>query len=180
MLGIIVTENRECLEMFDVGDYIIYGSNGVCKITKIGPMNMPGIPKDKMYYTMVPCYIRDSEIFTPVDNERVVMRKVMTRDEAEDFISYMPEIDSLEIIEEKKRDLEYRQAVLTCDPTILVELMKTIQGRMDERIAEGKKVTSSDAKYFHLAEEGLYGELAISLDMDKEEVKDYVREKVTF
>ena len=91
--------------MFDVGDFIIYGSNGVCKVTDVGPMKMPGIPKDKLYYTMVPCYIRDSEIFTPVDNERVVMRKVMSKDEAEDFISSMPDIGELEIIEEKKREL---------------------------------------------------------------------------
>ena len=122
--------------MFNVGDYIIYGSNGVCKITNVGPMNMPGISKDKLYYTMVPCYIRDSEIFTPVDNERVVMRRVMSKDEAEDFIDEMPDIDELEIIEEKKRDLEYKAAVLTCDPKVLVALMKTIRGRMDERIAE--------------------------------------------
>jgi CarD family transcriptional regulator len=169
---------RGVFGMFDVGDFMIYGSNGVCKVTDVGPMKMPGIPKDKLYYTMVPCYIRDSEIFTPVDNERVVMRKVMSKDEAEDFISSMPDIGELEIIEEKKRELEYKQAVLTCDPTVLVELIKTIQIRMDERIAEGKKVTSSDSKYFHLAEDSLYGELAISLDMEKDEVKDYVKNKV--
>ena len=164
--------------MFDVGDFIIYGSNGVCKITHIGPMKMPGVPKDRLYYTMVPCYIRDSEIFTPVDNERVVMRKVMSKDEAEDFIQSISEIKELEIIEEKRRELEYKQAVLTCEPEVLVSLIKTINTRMEDRIAEGKKVTSSDSKYFHLAEESLYGELAISLDMEKEEVKDYVKEKV--
>ena len=149
--------------MFDVGDFIIYGSNGVCRITHIGPMKMPGVPKDRLYYTMVPCYIRDSEIFTPVDNERVVMRKVMSKDEAEDFIQSISEIKELEIIEEKRRELEYKQAVLTCEPEVLVSLIKTIYTRMEDRIAEGKKVTSSDSKYFHLAEESLYGELAISL-----------------
>ena len=164
--------------MFDVGDYIIYGSNGVCRITNVGPMKMPGVSKDKLYYTMVPCYIRDSEIFTPVDNERVVMRRVMSKDEAEEFIDEMPDLDELEIIEEKKRDLEYKAAVLTCDPKILVELLKTIRARMDERIAEGKKVTASDAKYYHIAEESLYGELAISLDMDKDGVKVYLQNKV--
>lgn len=164
--------------MFNVGDFIIYGSNGVCKITDVGPMKMSGIPKDKLYYTMVPCYIRDSEIFTPVDNERVVMRKVMSKTEAEDFIDSISDIKELEIVEEKKRELEYKAAVLTCDPIILVELIKTIRTRMDERIAEGKKVTSSDSKYIHLAEDSLYGELAVSLEMDKDEVKDYVKEKV--
>ena len=163
---------------FNIGDFIIYGNNGVCKITNVGPMKMPGVPKDRLYYTMVPCYIRDSEIFTPVDNERVVMRKVMSKDEAEDFIQSISEIKELEIIEEKRRELEYKQAVLTCEPEVLVSLIKTIYTRMEDRIAEGKKVTSSDSKYFHLAEESLYGELAISLDMEKEEVKDYVKEKV--
>ena len=164
--------------MFEVGDYIIYGSNGVCRITDIGPIKVPGIPSDRLYYTMVPCYIRDSEIHTPVDNEKVVMRRVMSKDEAEDFITSISDIDELQIIEEKRRELEYKQAVLTCDPDVLVGLIKTIQARMDERTAEGKKVTSSDAKYFRLAEDSLYGELAISLDMEKDEVRDYVKERV--
>ena len=163
--------------MFDVGDYIIYGSNGVCRITNVGPMKIPGVSKDKLYYTMVPCYIRDSEIFTPIDNERVVMRKVMSKSQAEDFIDSIRTIEKLQIIEEKKRELEYKQAVLSCDPTILVELMKTIYERMEERIAEGKKVTASDSKYCHIAEDSLYGELAISLDMGKDEVKEYVKNR---
>ena len=164
--------------MFSVGDFIVYGNNGVCKITDIGPMKLSSVPKDKLYYTMIPCYIRDSEIFTPVDNERVVMRKVMSREEAEDFIENLDSIEKLEIIEEKKRELEYKQAVLTCDPIVLVELIKTIQERMEERIAEGKKVTASDSKYIHIAEDSLFGELAISLDMNKDEVKDYVNQGI--
>ncbi len=166
--------------MFEVGDYIIYGSSGVCQITDIGPMKMSGVPKDKLYYTMVPCYIRDSEIFSPIDNQSVVMRRVMSKNEAEDFITSISDIDELEIVEEKKRELEYKQAVLTCKPDILVGLIKTIQTRIDERTAEGKKVTSSDAKYFHIAEDNLIGELAISLDMEKEEVKDYIKDRVEF
>lgn len=164
--------------MYSVGDYIIYGSNGVCKIIDIGPMKVAGAVKDKLYYTMVPCYIRDSEIFTPVDNNRVVMRKVMSRQEAEEFIDSIDDIENLEIIEEKRREIEYKQAVLTCDPVVLVELIKTINQRVQERTAEGKKVTASDSKYFHLAEESLCGELAISLDMDKDEVKDYLKDKI--
>ena len=164
--------------MFKVGDYIIYGSSGVCKITNIGPMKISGVAKDKLYYTMIPCYIRDSEIFTPVDNERVVMRKVMTKSEAEDFLDSIKDIEELEIIEEKKRELEYKQAVLTCNRKTLVELIKTICSRMEDRIAEGKKVTASDSKYFHIAEDSLCGELAVSLQMEKDEVKDYIKDRI--
>ena len=127
--------------MFDVGDYIIYGSNGVCKITNVGPMKVSGLSKDKLYYTLIPCYIRDSEIFTPVDNERVVMRRVMTKEEANQFVQDIDAIGKLKIIEEKKRELEYRQAI-------------------------------------HIAEEGLFGDLAVSLELKKDEVKDYLKGRV--
>ncbi len=164
--------------MFSVGDYVVYGSNGVCRITDIGPMDLPGVSKDKLFYTMTPCYIRDSSLFTPIDNPRVIMRPVMTRDEAESFVESIKDIDGITIKEEKHRELEYKEAVLSCDPEVLVGIIKTIYGRMNERIAEGKKVTSSDSKYFHIAEDSLYGELAISLGIEKNEVKNYIHDKI--
>ncbi len=164
--------------MFSVGDYVVYGSNGVCKVTEVGPMDLPGVSKDKLYYTMTPCYIRDSSLYTPIDNNRVVIRPVMTKDEAESFVDSIKDIDGITIKEEKRRELEYKEAILSCDPEVLVGIIKTIYERMNARIAEGKKVTSSDSKYFHIAEDSLYGELAISLGMDKDEVKDYIHERI--
>ena len=164
--------------MFSVGDYVVYGSNGVCRITDIGPMDLPGVSKDKLYYTMTPCYIRDSSLYTPIDNPRVIMRPVMTKDEAESFVESIKDIDGITIKEEKRRELEYKEAVLSCDPEVLVGIIKTIYGRMHNRLAEGKQVTSSDSKYFHIAEDSLYGELAISLGIEKDEVKTYIHDKI--
>lgn len=164
--------------MFDVGDFVVYGSNGVCRITQVGPIDCPGVDQKKIYYTMTPCYIRDSSIFTPVDNDRVVIRKVMSQDEAEKFLNRLDEIETMPVEEEKKRELLYKQALLTCEPDRIVSLIKTIYERMQERIAEGKKVTSSDSKYFHIAEDSLYGELAISLGMEKDEVGPYIQERM--
>ena len=164
--------------MFKVGDFVVYGSNGVCRITEVGPIDCPGVSQDKLYYTMTPCYIRDSEIFTPVDNDRVVIRKVMSEEEAQAFVENMHSIEKMPVEEEKKRELTYKQALLTCEPAKIVSLIKTIYERMQERQAEGKKVTSSDSKYFHIAEDSLYGELAISLGMEKDAVGAYIEEKM--
>ena len=38
--------------MFDVGDFVVYGSNGVCRITQVGPIDCPGVDQKKIYYTM--------------------------------------------------------------------------------------------------------------------------------
>ena len=54
--------------MFKEGDFIIYGSNGVCQVEHIGSMELQGVPDDKMYYRLVPVYEKKSRLFTPVDN----------------------------------------------------------------------------------------------------------------
>lgn len=33
--------------MFEQGEYIVYGSTGVCKVEKVTTMDMDGVPGDK-------------------------------------------------------------------------------------------------------------------------------------
>lgn len=40
-------------------------------------------------------------------------------------------------------------------------------------------MTAVDAKYIHLAEESLYGELAVSLDMSRDEVEAYIAGEIS-
>lgn len=160
--------------MFKIGELIIYGTTGVCKVQGIGSLKAAGIPKDRMYYTLEPCGRPGSKIFTPVDNEKVIIRPVLGREEAMQMIEEIPEIEILWVKDEKHREFNYKEAVRTCDCRDLVKIIKTIYLRKQTRLAEGKKVTAVDEKYFHLAQDNLYGELAISLDMGKEEVKDFV------
>lgn len=40
----------------------------------------------------------------------------------------------------------------------------------------GKKATTVDEKYFRMAEEKLYGELAFVLNIEKEDVQSYISE----
>lgn len=56
--------------MFDVGDYIVYGNNGVCLVEKVGPLESSVMSKEKIYYTLSPCYMQGSTIFTPADNQK--------------------------------------------------------------------------------------------------------------
>ena len=46
--------------------------------------------------------------------------------------------------------------------------------RKERRLADGKKATSTDERYFHAAEDILYGELGVSLGIGKDEVKDFI------
>ena len=160
--------------MFKIGDLIVYGNAGVCRVTEIGKPPLKGIPEGQDYYTLEPYYSEKSVIFTPCNNEKVVMRPIVSRDEADELIRKIPAIGFLGITDEKKREECYKETIRTCDPHMFVSIIKTIHARKQQRISEGKKVTASDEKYFQIAEEKLYGELAIALNIDKHEVKDYI------
>lgn len=160
--------------MFKVGDIIIYGRTGVCRVEKVDLLNNPNVDNHKLYYTLQPCYAKGNTIFTPVDNTKVIMRPILTKEEVMQIIEEIKNIDTLWINDEKKREFAYKEAVSKCDCRELIKIIKTIYTRKQARIAEGKKVTNTDERYFKVAEESLYGEFAMSLGMSKDETKDFV------
>ena len=162
--------------MFKVGDYVVYGNTGVCKIEDIGPLSIGN--SDKEYYTLVPVYGRNSKLYTAVDSDKVVIRPIMTKQESDALINEMEEIDALRIGDEKRREEIYKETMRTCDCKEWVRIIKTLYSRKMDRLSRGKKVTSSDERYLQMAEENLFGELAFSLQMPKEKVGEFIGEKI--
>ncbi len=164
--------------MFQKDEYVIYGNNGVCMVKDIGPLDMPGIPKERIYYTLVPYYTKDSQIFTPVDSDKVPMRPLLSREQIMQLIEEIPDIELLWVKDEKQRETQYKEALHKCSCHELIRIIKTIYQRGQSRLAEGKKMTASDEKYFHLAEDRLYGEFAITLGIELEQVKNFISARI--
>lgn len=162
--------------MFKVGDHIIYGSNGVCEVTSVGKLNISN--DDKLYYTLSPVYSKTSVVYTPVDNEKVVMRKVISKEKAVELVENINTIEILGIDDEKKVEELYKKALRTCDCEEWIKIIRTTNLRIQDRRASGKKVMNSDEKYLKMAEDYLFGELAITLDIDKDNIHDYIASKV--
>ena len=97
--------------MFEIGELIIYGGNGVCRVEKIGPIDTGMGTKGRMYYTLNPLKNKDSRIFTPVDNEKVIMRPTMTKEDALALIDQIQNVETLWIGDERRRETEYKEAV---------------------------------------------------------------------
>lgn len=157
--------------MFQIGDYVICSNKGVCEVENITVLNISGADKEKEYYILKPLYSAGSTVYVPVDSQKDhTMRKVLERTEAERLIGTIPEIPLLVITNDKMTEQMYKDCMKSNDCQELVKLLKTINLRRQKRIQAGRKVTAVDAKYWHLAEENLYGELAVALDMSREEV----------
>ena len=79
------------MKMYKVGDLILYGSTGVCRVDDI-THDVPGREgQDQLYYVLTPLY-QDFTIYVPTDTTKVFMRPIISRDEAEELIKGIPEM----------------------------------------------------------------------------------------
>lgn len=160
--------------MYSIGDFVACGNKGVCKVAEITKLDISGADKNEDYYILKPVYSAASTVYIPVHLADESLRPILSKDEAEELISSIPSIDKLEIVSEKLVESEYKGCIRSNDITDLVKMIKTIYDRKRKRLEAGRKETSVDAKYFRLAGDFLFGELAISLDIPKNEVEGYI------
>ncbi len=160
--------------MFQKGDFVVYGHNGICCIQDITTLNISGVDKNRKYYLLKPVSTSKSTIYTPVDTADTLLRHAMSREEADNLIRSIPDIPTIPLSDEKTLEQTYKTYIRSNSSKAWVQLMKTIHLRKESRITSGHKVTALDSRYFDLAESSLYGELAIALGKPKEEIRSYI------
>ena len=165
--------------MFNIGDYVVCGNNGVCKVESIGTLDVSGISKDRAYYTMDKVYSKGSKVYIPVDNTKTVLRKVISKDEAYSLIDNMNTVEELTIdIKNRKKADVIKESIQKHDCIELMRVLKTLHISREAKLSQGKKLTALDDNYYRLAEDNLIDELAISMELDREDVRNIISEKV--
>ena len=164
--------------MFKIGDQVVHYKEGVCEVTNIGRLDIRCSDREKEYYTLKPLYNAGGTLYMPVNGQEKQLRKVISSNEARELIADMPNIDILNVNDEKRRELMYKEALFKNQCRSWVALMKTSYIRKKERLAVGKKVINVDDRYLNSAEKFLYGELAVALDIPKEKVREYIVKKM--
>ena len=159
------------IKMYAVGDKIVYGSSGVCTVVEICTPNFSREERGRKYYKLRPYYSTET-IYAPVDTQ-AFMRPVMTREEAVAFVARIPEIEEYTIKSHSMTALrqEYEECFREHSCEIYVRLVKGIYMKG----ASGKKLGQTDQRYMKRAEDTLYGELAVALDISPAEVPAYIK-----
>ena len=161
--------------MFTVGDLVVYGGEGVCRVDGVGTPHTLGYDKTKEYYTLSPLY-RSGQVMTPVDT-RVLMRSVMTAQEAADFRAALPQLppEAPEGPGQRAAKDHYHDVVTSYDCGRMAAMIKHVCHRRHWALQHGRKVSQLDERYLRRAEDQLYGELAAALGIDRQEVCAYIR-----
>lgn len=156
--------------MFEIGDKIIYSENGVCTVEKIGPLEMNS--SDRLYYTLSPM-VGTGTFYAPVDSG-VFMRRVMSRDEAEQFISSIPEIEPAVCHDARFTHVDafYKEMFRKHSCEALVALLKGIYGQ--ERSSRSNRIDSVTKR----AKEILNGELSVATGVPYDEMDDYIQKRL--
>ncbi len=161
--------------MFRKGEYVVYGSKGVCLIQDISPIDIPGAEEDRLYYIMQPVHSANGTVYLPTDSTKAVIRRVMSPEEAKQLLLELPDIEQLAVPDEKRREASYKEALKTCSVHAWVSIIKALYVRRNERMAAGKKITALDERYLKAAEHDLYEELSIALGVPREKMEPYLQ-----
>ncbi|MCM3633885.1 MULTISPECIES: CarD family transcriptional regulator [Paenibacillus] len=158
--------------MFEHGDYVVYGSSGVCQVDAIGKPDIPVADESKSYYKLLPVHGTEV-IYCPVDT-KVFMRPIIPREEAVQLIQAIGQDDMPSLDTKKVHAHQFYESLLnTHDCRDLVQLIKVIYSK-NNVTSELRKMGGTDQKYLKTAEDLLFTELSVALGASKDDVKKEV------
>ena len=164
--------------MYEIGDYVIKANNGVCRVEDTLHPDLPNVDKNRLYYLLVPLDNKNSRLYVPIDTAENSLRRALSEEEAWEVIEKIPEVEAAWIANDKLREQTYKEAIHSCNPTALVSIIKNLYIRKKQRSEQGKKSTATDERYFKLAEDNLYAELAFALGKEKNQRRQIIAETI--
>lgn len=150
--------------MYKINDKVVYKGD-VCIVKDIKEKYFKNID----YYVLSPINDFSLTINAPTDSKDI--RTIISKEKALELIDKIPSIKLIDIDNEKYIEKEYKDMLSEQTYDGLIKIIKTAYLRNETRINNNKKISEKDDTYFKVAEQKLYDELSIALNIKPEEVK---------
>lgn len=157
--------------MFKVGAYVSYRSEGVCVIRDIRTEAFNALGKAEDYYVLSPLRDMNSTVYIPVNKEELTS-KMQPLLSAEEICALADEAreDRLEWIKESRaRSSSFREILASGDRRSIIVMINTLDEKLEEIVATGKKPASGDAGVYKRARKMLFDEFSTTSDLKDEE-----------
>ena len=160
--------------MFKIGDTVVYGAQGICKIDSVETKLIGRQKQD--YYVLKPIFNQNTSVFVPVDNEALTakMLSALTKAQINGLAKKVTDIEVIKASDENQKRELYKSILSSSNRERLVSLIKTIRFERDTRREAGKKLNISDEQILRKAEMLLYNELAFVYGAAPEEVNNII------
>uniref|UniRef100_UPI0033165A56 CarD-like transcriptional regulator n=2 Tax=Clostridium TaxID=1485 RepID=UPI0033165A56 len=117
-------------------------------------------------------------IKTPVNNQKILMRELMTKAEIVNLLKEISKNETVEIEDSRRRVEEYKAIIKRGNAEELIKVINSIKLEKDEKNSIGKKLNKTDEDIMISASKQLYQEMAIVLEIDVDEVQDYIKNNI--
>lgn len=166
--------------MYKIGENLVYASNGVMCVVDIRDEQIGDTSRS--YYVLRSAFGKsESLVFVPTDNDRLtsLMHPILTRDEAEKFLSLPINLSLIEWNENSRARTEYFKRVIESgERARILAMIRAIYESGLRREAQGKKNFLSDETVKQRAEKLLSSELSIVLSISEDETLALIKNKV--
>lgn len=163
--------------MFQVGDYVIYGYEGVCRVTAVGHPQVPGLNQMREYYLLEPVG-HGGQVYTPVDT-KTVMRPVHTRQWVQTLLDSAADCPvPSDVPADPRKAAEYYRSVLQQQDCVKsLSLYRLFLERQKRQAAARKALSVTDLRFMKQAEETLCSEIGFALELSTPQALQLLREK---
>lgn len=161
--------------MFSKGEYVVYGTNGICLVDDIGPMRNSE-DEDKLFYILRPVNSAASVLYVPLDNSVLCgkMRYVYTKEQLDGVLTDVKN-NSLDWIDDRKVRLNtFRDMLHNGDMATHILLVSCIYEKKKLLDAVSKRLSDADDGILRSAERMVSEEFAWALGITKNEVSGYI------
>ncbi len=164
--------------MYTAGTMILYGRTGVCRVEGVTERTLPGEKAAVPYYLMRPLY-QSGTIGAPVEKVEdgtIFSRPLMDKSQAQAFIEALPTVPAEPYHNQNLNQLKdhYRQQLQSFSCLDMARLLRSIYAKKQEAEGQNRKLGSVDQRFLEETEALLYGELAVALEIGRDEVRSYI------
>ncbi len=156
--------------MVKVGDYVVYATSGVCKISHTEKKTV-GI-NEVEYFVLKPLYNQNATVFVPTSGEKLLarMKPLLNKKEIEKLIDDIVAGEPIWFDSDTLRRDEYKKIISEGERLKLGLIIKALYLHRERQIKNNKKLHISDEKVLSEAEKILFEEISFVTDTKKEDV----------
>lgn len=176
--SIIFCRARGVSQVFKVGDLVIYGVHGVCRILE--PEIKRIDRKNISYYVLEPVDQLGARFYVPSHNEAAVskLRQLLSEEELYALLRKQETMPDCWISDENQRKQKYKELINSGDRAALLLMVRTLHNQKQEQIAAGKRMHLCDENFMRDAEKLLNSEFALVLRISPGQVFEYIKTKI--
>ena len=164
--------------MYQVGDQVLYGIHGVCRIAGL---EQRIIDRKKVeYFILEPVNQPDARYYVPTQNQAALnkLRRIMTPQELDVLLCSDEVRQDCWISDENQRKSRYKDLINCGDRGARLSMVRTLHQHRDAQAAAGRKFHLCDENFLRDAQKLLESEFSLVLGIEPAQVGPYVLQKL--